>query len=283
MRSSASSKPFKLVGGSTESFRSVYIARYRWYPWRQKLVKNREARTLKNKALVPKVRLAEEAPYKKRSSEGPQFSFKIVEVSMSLRKLQNYARLLRHKHLQDGIDWIEAVSRPSAEPLMKLLKRAQKALVDEANLDPARLYIENALQETGYYKRNLFKKRDGGFSIRSSNRHRFVVKIREMPLNEFFHRVYILKKIPRAIVMDMASALRDGRAGPHMNRAFAPYVTAASRRQHRQELKYLELTRRFDYYAERKKWIAAYQDNIRRFTNRKREARGLGPLIAFPS
>jgi ABC-type Fe3+-hydroxamate transport system substrate-binding protein len=84
-----------------------------------------------------------------------------------------------------------------------------------------------------------------------------------MPLPEFFHQLYILKRVPRAIVSAMAAAINDGRAAsPDMQRAFAPYVSSESRRRHRKEMQLLDLTRRFDYNKEMTDWISEYQANL---------------------
>jgi hypothetical protein len=98
----------------------------------------------------------------------------------------------------------------------------------------------------------------------------FSIKVREISLPEFFIRVYIKKHITRAIVNDMVTALRDGRAAGHA-RAFAPYVSTESRRSHRRDMRYLDLTRQFNYDQIKDQWIAAYENNIQAHKDRLAE------------
>lgn len=44
-----------------------------------------------------------------------------------------------------------------------------------------------------------------------------------MPMNEYFHKVYIMKEVPRSVTLDMRMALRDGRAPRSYEREWAPY------------------------------------------------------------
>jgi len=238
-----------------------YIPRKEWFPWRQKRVKSRNERTARNKNILPNT----DEAYLIRIGRSPikveEHDFKADEISLGMKKLQIYARIIRNRHLQDAIDWMTAICRPSTEKIIKLLKRAQTELISK-NLDPARLYVTLAVHERGSFQRRMFVTRDGDRTSRRSNRHRFVIKVREMPLPEFFHKIFILKRVPRAIVSDMAAAIRDGRATPEMQRAFAPYVSSASRRQHRRQMKYEDLTKKFDYLETRRKWIDEYQINL---------------------
>lgn len=236
-------------------------------------MKNRNARTLRNKNIMPRSLDSTEVAVGKPSESVKLHDYQSEDISIGLKKLQIYARIVRNRHLQDSIDWMEAICRPSTEPIISLLKRAQKELTDKKRLDPARLYVSYAVHERGHFQKKLFKTRDGGFTVRRSSRHRFVVKIREMPLPEYFHQVYILKRVPRAIVSDMMAALRDGRAPPHMQREFAPYVSSDSRRQHRKEMKWLDLNRKFDYFEERRKWILNYTRNLEAYKERMIEMR----------
>ena len=231
-------------------------------------MKSRNARTLRNKSILPRSFDSTEVPAGKPSESVKLHDFNSEDISIGMKKLQIYARIVRNRHLQDSIDWMEAICRPSTQPIINLLKRAQKELVDKKRLDPARLYVSYAVHERGHFQKKLYKTRDGGFAVRRSSRHRFVIKIREMPLPEFFHQVYILKRVPRAIVSDMMAALRDGRATANMQRAFAPYVSSDSRRQHRKEMKWLDLNRQFDYFEIRRKWILDYTRNIDAFKER---------------
>jgi ribosomal protein L22 len=246
----------------------TYFPRYRWYPWRQKIIKERNDLTRKSKQLIPF------QPYNKNQS-GSTFSFTECNVPISLRKMQNYARLLRHKHLQDGIDWIEALCRPSARPLFHLLLRARKVLLENQEMDLARLYIRGAERLRGKWEKRVFLKRDGGYTVRRNNSHKFRITLTQMTMPEFFQKVYIEGKIPRCIVMDMQNAVKEGCVNDPSS--FAPYLNSASRREHRKRLKWQVLNKNFNYFAERKKWIKEYENNRLNFENKQRSKRGLLP------
>lgn len=247
-----------------------YFPRARWYPWRQRLVRARNARTQANKTVIPYSGFRPGGRGVKN-----HFSFTAQSVALSLKKLQRYSQLLRHRHLQDGIDWLAAITRPSSRPLQKLLERTQKTLVEERGLDPARLYIDIAVGERGRYERRVYFTRDGGTKIRRHAVNKFKVCIREMDMKEFFHRVYIEKKVPRCIVLDMQSAVRDGRAEGKTAIGFLPYLSSETRRIHRKRIKLLSLQKQWNYRVERKKWIDKYQANLRKWENSLRTARGL--------
>jgi ribosomal protein L22 len=246
-----------------------YFPRARWYPWRQRLVRARNKQTILNKTVTPYPGFQS---CKDRSSS---FSFTAQTVALSLKKLQRYSELLRHKHLQDAIDWLEAITRPSSRPLIKLLQRTQKTLVDERGFDPARLFVNVAVGERGRYERRVNFTRDGGTKIRRHAVNKFKVSVSEMDMNKFFHRVYVEKRVPRCIVIDMQSAVRDGRAEGKTAVGFLPYLTSETRRMHRKRVKLLSLQRDWDYKVERKKWIEKYQTNSRKWESSLRIGRGL--------
>ena len=66
---------------------------------------------------------------------------------------------------------------------------------------------------------------------------------------------------------ETVSALTDGRAAGR-ERAFAPYVSSLSRRSHRRDMKYLDLTRQFNYDQTKYQWIEAYENNIQAHKDR---------------
>merc|ERR1719450_929601 len=105
-----------------------------------------------------------------------------------------------------------------------------------------------------------------------------MIRVRQMPIEEFFHRVFIYNKVPRSVAADMRLALQQGRVSPQMMKDWAPYLCAHSRFWHRKDLKWLDSTRQFDYYEARREWIRRYKANLLRGSAEAREARGLTPL-----
>ena len=256
----------------------TYFPRARWFPWRQRLVKQRNTRTQQNKIAAPYPGFRPE-----KAEAAASFSFTSSQVPLSLKKLQRYSQLLRHRHLQDAIDWLAAISRPSARPLSKLLLRAQQTLVNTRGLDAARLFVATAVGERGRYERRLFLTRDGGTKVRRHAVNKFQLAVEEMPLPQFFHRVYVEKRVPRCIVLDMQAAVRDLRAVGPVSLGFLPYLTSETRRTHRKSLALLAAKKQWDYFSARDRWIANYSGNTGRHENAARLARGLLPRLPNPS
>lgn len=201
------------------------------------------------------------------------YHFQVKEVPMSLRRLHEYVRLLKRRNLQDGIDWIACLTRPSAEPILQMLEGAKRDLVDKKGLDLGRLYIDHSHSDRGEYIKIVRRMRVGHYSLFKSPRHHFRIYIREIPLDEYFHRMYILGKVPQCVSFDMRQAIREKRVAPEVERRWQPYLTSASRYRHRKELRRLHSIGEFDYYAKRRKWLTEYQSNITRLKQAEKDRR----------
>jgi len=165
-----------------------------------------------------------------------------------------------------------------SEPILKLLNRVKKECVEKFKMDPARIYIFEAHGMRGTFVKSIRMHTRGKYGIQKSPRNMFMVRIREMPLEEYFHKLYIVGKVPVSLGADMRLALREGQVSPQMMKEWAPYLSAASRYNHRRDLKWKDMTRQFDYYQARREWIEAYQANLLRSSTEAREARGLPPM-----
>jgi len=252
--------------------RSFYIPRKNWFPWRLRQIRNRQRKEREKRNLRPK-----ELPEGIEADEfngGPTLKFKETDIHLSLRRLIEYGRWIKRRHLLDAIDRVECLGRPSARPIVKLLKEAREKCI-KANLDPQRLYVDTTRSGRGHYVKTIRYHARGKFGIQKSPRNVFIVFVREMPKHEFFHKLYILGKVPKCMASDMRLALRDRTVSPQMEHVWAPYLSASSRFRHRQELKWRQITRKFDYYEERRKWIEQYDANNQRRQVEERLARGL--------
>merc|ERR1712217_469477 len=156
--------------------------------------------------------------------------------------------LIRHRQMQDAIDWVESLGQMKTKPILDLLRRAQKTCVEQSQMDAARLYIVEAHGERGPFVKKLKKHSRSHFGIVKSPRNAFSIKVRQMPLEEYFHRLYIYNKVPRTLASDMRLALHENRVNPQTAREWAPYLCANSRYRHRKELRWADRTRQFDYY-----------------------------------
>ena len=258
--------------------RSVYFARARWFPWRQKIAHRWQRQAAKDRHILPREFNSNESRVVTSARgdldrKGSLYHYQVREVPMSLRRLHEYVRLLKNRNLQDAIDWVACLTRPSARPILQMLERAKKELVDKGGLDLGRLSIDHSHSDRGEYVKIVRRMRVGHYSLFKSPRHHFRIYIREMPLEEYFHRLYILGKVPECVAFDMRQAIRDKRVAPETERLWQPYLTSASRYLHRKELRRLHANGQFDYYAERKRWIDAYQSNILRLKRAERDSR----------
>jgi hypothetical protein len=190
-----------------------------------------------------------------------------------LRRLHEYVRLLKNRNLQDAIDWVACLTRPSARPILQMLKKAKNDLVEKKGLDLGRLYVDRSHSDRGEYVKIVRRMRVGHYSLFRSPRHHFRIYIREMPMEEYFHRMYILGKVPQCVSYDMRQAIREGRVSAETERVWAPYLTSNSRYRHRKKLRRLHASGEFDYYETRKKWIREYISNIQRLKDTEIAAR----------
>ena len=206
-----------------------------------------------------------------RGSEGS------IHATCPVRQLPNLSPHLgtgfRKSPFQDAIDWVACLTRPSARPILHLLKQAKHELVDKRGLDLGRLYVDHSHSDRGNYVRIIRRMRMGQYSQFRSPRHHFRIYIREMPIEEYFHRMYVVGKVPQCVSFDMRQAIRDQRVQGETVRKWAPYLTSNSRFQHRKELKRLHAIGQFDYYSERRKWIKEYRDNLHKLNNAMRSSR----------
>lgn len=263
--------------GSTRSF---YFPRKNWFPWRQRIVHQRQAALCKKRHVLPRYRDPGEAPIFQTKEDGTQLAFRAKELRLSLKRLLDYARLIRRRQLQDAIDWVESLAKMKSEPILKLLRDAYKECSEKRKMDIARVYIFDAQPQRGYFVKSLRRHSRGKYGVTRRPRHMFMVRVREMPLEEYFHRIYVYNKVPRSLAGDMRLSLHQSQVSPQMMKDWAPYLCANSRLFHRKELKWLDSTRQFDYYQARREWIQRYKANLLRASREAREARGLPPLPA---
>lgn len=220
----------------------------------------------------------EEAPVFYKKEDGTQLAFRDKELRLGMKRLLDYSRLIRGRQLQDAIDWVESIARMKSWPVLKILRRAMTECAERHKWDIGRVYVFDAQPQRGFFIRSLRKHSRAHYGIQRSPRHMLMIRVREMPLEEFFHRMYVYNKVPRSLAADMRLALHQSRVSHQMMKEWAPYLCANSRFFHRKELKWQDSTRQFDYYEARREWIQMYKANLLRASTEAREARGLPPL-----
>ncbi|CAK0879648.1 unnamed protein product [Prorocentrum cordatum] len=260
------------------SARGFFWPRKNWLPWRVRLIDDRKKAMLRKRHVLPRTIDPEEAPIFYPKEDGSQLAFRDKDIRLNMKKMLEYCKLIRGRQLTDAIDWVESLSRMQSEPILKTLKRAVEECRERHKWDIARTYIFDAQPQRGPFVKNLRKGSKASFGILNRPRNYFMVRVRQMPLEEFFHRVYVFNKVPRSMASDMRLALTQGRVGPQAIKEWAPYLCGRSRFWHRKELKWRHSTRQWDYYQARREWIQQYKANLLRASTEAREARGLPPL-----
>lgn len=286
VRSSASTCLRQVASPFQMQTRGVYFARARWFPWRQKIAHKWQRQASRDRHLLPRQIDPNHAPIK-TSAYGENigtdalYHYRIKEVPLSLRRLHEYVRLLKNRNLQDAIDWVACLTRPSARPILNMLQKAKHDLVEKKGLDLGRIYVDRSHSDRGEYVKIVRRMRVGHYSMFRSPRHHFQIYIREMPMEEYFHRMYILGKVPQCVSFDMRQAIREHRVPPETARSWAPYLTSNSRFRHRKELRRLHANGEFEYYKERKKWIREYMMNLEKLKDTELSARAGGAVSAI--
>ncbi|CAJ1411257.1 unnamed protein product [Effrenium voratum] len=269
--------PTKARAAAATQTRDFYFPRKHWFPWRVRLVRQRQAALRAKRHIWPRRQDPEEAPIF-GDKEGDVLSFREEEVRISVKKLEHYAKIMKHKQIQDAYDWVDSLSRMKSEVILKLLEKAMEECRDRRGWDLGRTYVVDPQPGRGHYVKSLRKHSRGRYGIMKAPRNNFIIRVRQMPLEEWFHRIFIYNKVPRSLSGDMRLALHQKRVSPQMQKEWSPYLHANSRLFHRKELKWLDSTRQFDYYQVRREWIEKYKANLLRSSTEAREARGLPPL-----
>ena len=226
-----------------------YLWRRGFWPWKQDYAKRKRRETIKKRNILPRTIDPNEDAIFDPKLQLDWHTFKIAPVRQSVRRLMDYQRLMKGRQIDDAIDAVEALARPSADPILNVLNRGKRHLVDRG-MDPARLFIKTAWVRFLHYTKQIRRHAKGGYGWAKTPHCRFYIGVREMPLPEFFHRTYVQGRTPRSIGMDMRLALMSKKAPREMEKEWAPYLTSQSRCEHRRSLKWRHATRDFDYYAE---------------------------------
>ncbi|KAF4698249.1 hypothetical protein FOZ63_026361, partial [Perkinsus olseni] len=157
-----------------------YIPRRNWWPWKQKIAHQRQAISRRRKHIWPRYSDPDaQRAGDIRSDPGPSVRFKVHDMNLSLKRLWVYGRLLRKKQLQDAIDWMEALCRPSAKPVRDLLYRARTRMVDHHGYDPARLYIARIWTERGPRVMSIHQQRAGYYFRKKKLQNMMQLVVRE--------------------------------------------------------------------------------------------------------
>lgn len=267
--------------------RNPFWRRNGFYLWQRKRLKHMHLRQRKNRHIWPRYKDAnEKQTYRKdqdaTTTTGLIWKFSKHNLMLSMKRLSLYGRLIRGLHVQDALDWLASIPVVRVNPIFNLVSHARNECVSNFGADPSRLYLHgveaNKKPPVKYMK--MFKPQamgDSGVSFTCSWRNTLIIRLRERPLGELFHKLYILKEVPRSLSVDMRLSLHEHRVSKNAIRLWYPYLSAYTRHRHRKELKRLDASRQFDYHAERRQWIERYESTLLRRENELRTSRGLKP------
>jgi len=104
---------------------------------------------------------------------------------MGTRKLTEYGRWLTKKQLQDAIDRVECLGRPSARPIVKMLHDARDKCVAQ-NMDQQRLYVHLMSVHRGYYVKRIRLCARGKYGMERSPRNKIVMLSAKCRKTSFF-------------------------------------------------------------------------------------------------
>ncbi|UKJ87660.2 hypothetical protein MACJ_000098 [Theileria orientalis] len=241
--------------------KNPYYRKKGLWEWRKMLIYRLNKNRYSRKFITPKKVDKEEMPIKSKES-ARVWEFKVEELPISLKRLRLYSKLLTNLHLQDAIDWLTSFPNIKTNRILNSMSESQKKIFEEHGGDPSRLYIDNIIINYSRPIKQLKHHALGNFGIMCTWRNTFKYKIREMPMNEFYQKIFILGKVPKSMSSEMRNAIYDKRVNSQNIAAWFPYLTAHSRFIFRKNLRFLNKIGKFDYYSHRKDWINQYNENL---------------------
>ncbi|EDO05684.2 Ribosomal protein L22p/L17e family protein [Babesia bovis T2Bo] len=267
-------RAFSGLRNKNARIKNPYYRKKGFWEWRKKHIQKLNKARYKRQFLVPKVIDPEEEPVKGKH-DANIWEFVVDGLPIGLKRLKLYTKLLTNLHLQDAIDWLYAMPTIRTNRILNSLSDAQKKIYEEYNGDPSRLYIDSMVINYKTPMKQIKYHALRNFGIMCTWRNVIVYRIREMPMNEFYQKIFILGRIPRSMGAEMRAAIYEKRVPTQTVVEWYPYLTAHSRFFFRKELKWLDKTGQFNYYKHRREWIDRYNANMRRKTDEMRRERGI--------
>ncbi|PFH37897.1 hypothetical protein BESB_002380 [Besnoitia besnoiti] len=231
------------------------------------------------------VREAEEA---EREREGIDFVWrkkgggrvweeKKMNIPLGKKKLLLYCNIIKGLQITDAIDWLSSLCLHRVNYLLNLLNATRKKIHEQGG-DISRVYVDSyMLNIQGKIKRPQFRLRS--VNLIKTWKFAVILRFREYPMDEYFHKLFILKHTPRSLTTDMRLALSTQRVNPQAVRDWFPFLDSKTRFWHRKRLKWLDRTRQFDYCLARRVFKSKYEANCRRRRVQVLQARGASDAV----
>ncbi|OEH76456.1 hypothetical protein cyc_03122 [Cyclospora cayetanensis] len=167
-----------------------------------------------------------------RKGEGRVWVAKRRDIPMGKKRLLLLLRLIKGLQLTDAIDWLQALALHRSNPLINVLLKQQRQIVEEG-ADASRVYVQSYIIGPAGHIKTLRVGHSYRVSFLKSYRYSLSLLLRELPLHELFHKTFILKQPPRCLTSDMRLALRQQQLPLEAVRDWVPYLDAPTRYSHK--------------------------------------------------
>ncbi|KYK70521.1 ribosomal protein L22p/L17e [Toxoplasma gondii TgCatPRC2] len=157
-----------------------------------------------------------------------------ANIPLGKKKLLLYCTIIKGLQITDAIDWLSSLCLHRVNYLLNLLNASRKKIHEQGG-DISRVYVESyMLNIQGQIKRPQFRLRM--VNLIKTWKFAVVLRFREYPMDEYFHKLFILKHVPRSLTTDMRLALAGQRVGLHAVRDWYPFLDSKTRFFHRKVL-----------------------------------------------
>lgn len=168
----------------------------------------------------------------KKKGGGKMWEERKANIPLGKKRLLLYCQVIKGEQITDAIDWLSSLCLHRVNYLLNLLMKTRQKIFEEGG-DISRVYVQSYLLNIqGRVKRPQFRLKSVSFI--KTWKFAVILRFRELPMEEYFHRLFILKKVPRSLTTDMRLAITEHRVSPSTVRDWYPYLDAKTRFWHRQ-------------------------------------------------
>ncbi|SOV14721.1 50S ribosomal protein L22, mitochondrial, putative [Plasmodium sp. gorilla clade G2] len=259
--------------------RNPYYRKKGFWEWRRRIIHRYNEKRYIKKGIKPKCvnNNNKEENAIKNKNDDVYWTFKVYQLKISLRNLYNIGRLIKGLHLEDGIVFLESIPQIRINNILNSLLTSKERIINNFNGDISRLYIDNVQIHYNTPMKYIKYHAMGHFGLVKSYRNIFTYTIKQMNIEEFYHKLYIRGNVPRTLSHFMRLFLKQKRINTNNIIEWYPYICANSRYFFRQKLNYLNNIYQFNYYKSRHMWIKNYFSNIERRNQELQQQRGIIP------
>lgn len=220
--------------------RNPYYRKKGFWEWRRRIIHRYNEKRYIKKGIKPKFvnnNKKEENPIKNKNDD-VYWTFKVYQLKISLRNLHNLGRLIKGLHLEDAIVFLESIPQIRINNILNSLLTCKERIINNLNGDISRLYIDNVQIHYNTPMKYIKYHAMGHFGLVKSYRNIFTYTIKQMNIEEFYHKLFIRGNVPRTLSHFMRLYLKQKRINTNNLIEWYPYICANSRYFFRQKLNY---------------------------------------------